>query len=122
MAALGANGNLRAALKRVDRNNDNAVTEKEVEEALSTIVGNAQTQHAAAALIKFLDTDKDGVVSVDQLQRFLDDYAKRIAEGEDEKRGDTTRAMKKATPTSSAATTAAASTTTTTTAVGEGKK
>lgn len=80
--AVKQNSGLRSALKRVDANNDDAVTKDEIDAALRTIVGSAQTEAAAAALIKYLDSDKDGVVSVETLTRFLDEYAERVAKAE----------------------------------------
>jgi hypothetical protein len=40
------------------------------------------TEDAAAALIRRLDSDRDGEISTDSLERFLDRYAERLAKAE----------------------------------------
>jgi Ca2+-binding EF-hand superfamily protein len=50
--------------------------------ALRSLVGGIHTEEAAAALIKRLDSDRDGAITVSQLERFLDGYAARLAKAE----------------------------------------
>jgi Ca2+-binding EF-hand superfamily protein len=69
---------LAAALQRVST--DGVVTEGEITAALKTIVKHTPTEAAAAALVKLLDTDRDGKVSVTQLNKLIAAFAKREEE------------------------------------------
>lgn len=82
LQSVKSNVDLKRALDRVDKNKDGVVTAEEIDQALRTIVAQSQTHEAAAALIKYLDTDKDGSIAVSQLQRFLDEYAARIVKAD----------------------------------------
>jgi hypothetical protein len=82
LESVRSNLDLKKALAKFDKNKDGNVTKAEIDEALRTIAGSTQTQAAAAALIKYLDADRDGAVSVEHLQKFLDEYAQRVAKAD----------------------------------------
>ena len=52
--------------------------------ALRRLTRDVTTEAAASALIRRLDSDNDGEVSVAQLERFLDAYAARLARADSE--------------------------------------
>ena len=55
---------------------------EELQDALKHLAGAVDTEDAAAALIRRLDADHDGEITVDSLERFLDRYAERLAKAE----------------------------------------
>lgn len=74
--------NLSAALSKADTDRDGSLTEEELSQALKHIVKEVDTEDAAAALIRRLDRDHDGEVSLSALERYLDRYAERLAKAE----------------------------------------
>ena len=56
--------------------------------ALRRIAGGVNSEEAAAALIRRLDRDKDGEITVEGLEAFLDKYANRVARAEARLEGD----------------------------------
>lgn len=108
MERLRGDMDLKKALLKVDSNRDGQVTASEIEAALKTIVRSAQTDAAAAALIRLLDSDRDGSVNVDSLNRFLSEFAERNARKEAKEAKDKEKAEKEAVSTPKGTPTAAA--------------
>jgi len=71
---------LAAALQRVAH--DGVVDAAELQAALATIARNTPTEAAAAALVKLLDSDRDGKVSVVQLTRLIESFAAAGGDGD----------------------------------------
>lgn len=71
------------ALRVADTDKDGEVTETELRAALSRLVGGDLSEEAAAALIRRLDRDGDGAVTVDALERYLDRFSAVLARAEE---------------------------------------
>ena len=71
------------ALRVADTDKDGEVTEAELRAALSRLVGGDLSEEAAAALIRRLDRDGDGAVTVDALERYLDRFSAVLARAEE---------------------------------------
>ena len=74
--------NLSAALVKADQDKDGSLNQEELSAALKHLAGAVDTEDAAAALIRRLDSDRDGEITVESLERFLDRYAERLAKAE----------------------------------------
>lgn len=61
------------------------MTEAELRAALGRLVGGDLSEDAAAALIRRLDRDGDGAVTVESLERYLDRFSAVLARAEDER-------------------------------------
>ena len=75
---------LSKALRVADSDKDGEVTEAELRAALGRLVGgNELPEEAAAALIRRLDRDGDGAVTVESLERYLDRFSAVLARAEE---------------------------------------
>jgi hypothetical protein len=71
-------------LASADKDRDGALTQADVQEALRHLVTSTHTEEAAAEIIRKLDSDRDGAVTVEALEAFLDGYAARLAKQAEE--------------------------------------
>jgi phage-related minor tail protein len=68
------------ALRVADSDKDGEVTEAELRAALGRLVGGGElSEEAAAALIRRLDRDGDGAVTVESLERYIDRFSAVLA-------------------------------------------